>query len=61
MRENVLSRLRVDPRVICLMRCARSTMPYEKEQILVVFNPSFLCFRPFWVGVGYKDQPRDQH
>ena len=25
------------------------------------FNTSFLCFRPFWNAVGYKDQPRDQH
>ena len=29
-------RLRVDPRVICLMYFARSIMPQEKEQILVV-------------------------
>lgn len=29
-------RLRVDPRVICLMRFARSTMLYEKGKIIVV-------------------------
>lgn len=29
-------RLRVDPRVICLMRFARSTMLYEKEQTIAV-------------------------